>query len=287
VSGPRASVASWSAQNQVDFISSHAIIRNTYLEIDIMTEKKITSAVSAVEEKPKDAPQTGGEPSKFGLEVSAMNEAGLHFGHRTSRVHPKMKPNISGVRNMVHVIDLEKSKESLGKALNFIARLANEDKKILFVGTKVQMKELLKNTAIECKASYVNDRWLGGTLTNFKTIKKRIDYFKDLEDKKQKGELDKYTKKERIKIDEELKDLEAKFGGLRDLAGLPDAIFVLDLRKDALAVREANMKGVPVIAICDTNVNPELATYPILANDDALSSISYILSKVKDVIIKK
>ena len=214
-----------------------------------------------------------------------MNEAGLHFGHRTSRVHPKMKPYISGVKNTVHVIDLEQSAKKLEKALEYIKKLVIDGKSIVFVGTKVQVKELLKTTAIECGVPYINERWLGGTFTNFKTIKKRIDYFKELEEKKEKGELGKYTKKEQLKLDKELVDMERKFGGLRSLSGLPDAVFVLDMWKDSLVIKEAIMKNIPIIAIADTNVDPDLANYPIPANDDAVSSIEYILKKVKDVII--
>ncbi|MBU2635234.1 30S ribosomal protein S2, partial [Patescibacteria group bacterium] len=133
---------------------------------------------------------------------------------------------------------------------------------------------------------YITERWLGGTFTNYKTLKQRIEYFKELEEKKKKGELEKYTKKERAKMDKELSNLETKFGGIKDMQGLPDAIFVLDMKKDALAVKEAGMKGVKIISIADTNVDPTLADYPIPANDDAISSVKYILDKVKDVIIK-
>jgi len=225
------------------------------------------------------------EKSKFNINVSEMTEAGLHFGHRTSRIHPKMKPYISGVKNTIHLIDLEQTAEKLEKALGFIQKLISEGKKILFVGTKVQVKELLKETAKECEMPYINERWLGGTFTNFKTIKKRIDYFNELAEKKEKGELSKYTKKERLDMDKELKVLEIKFGGIKDIVGIPDAIFVLDMKKDSLAIKEAGMKSIPIIAIADTNVDPSLADYPIPANDDAISSVSYVLNKVKDAII--
>lgn len=225
------------------------------------------------------------EKSKFNIDVSEMTEAGLHFGHRTSRIHPKMKPYISGVKNTIHIIDLEQTAEKLEKALIFIQKLISEGKKILFVGTKVQVKELLKETAKECEMPYINERWLGGTFTNFKTIKKRIDYFNELAEKKQKGELSKYTKKERLDMDKELKNLEIKFGGIKDIVGIPDAIFVLDMKKDSLAIKEAGMKSIPIVAIADTNVDPTLADYPIPANDDAISSVSYVLNKVKDAII--
>jgi len=220
----------------------------------------------------------------FKLDTEEMAQAGVHFGHRTSRVHPKMKPYLYGVRNTVHIIDLEKTKEKFEEALKFIQELISENKILLLVGTKIQVKDLVKEIAKDCGLPYVNERWLGGTFTNFETLKKRIEYFKDLEKKKAEGELEKYTKKERAKIDQELRDLERKFGGIRDLEKLPDAIFVIDMKKDDLAVKEAKMKGVKVIGISDTNVDPTLADYPIPANDDAISSVKYILEKVKEVI---
>ena len=222
----------------------------------------------------------------FNLNVEEMAKAGLHFGHKTSKANPKMKPYLYGVRNTIHVIDLEKTKEKLEEALEFIKNLISENKILLVVGTKIQVKDLVKNFAIDCGLPYINERWLGGTFTNFEVIKKRIDYFKDLEKKKIEGQLEKYTKKERAEIDQELKDLEIKFGGIKDLEKLPDAIFVLDMRKDNLAVKEARTKGIKVISISDTNVDPTLADYPIPANDDAISSVKYILEKVKEVILK-
>jgi len=220
----------------------------------------------------------------FKLDTEEMAQAGVHFGHRTSRVHPKMQPYLYGVRNTVHIIDLEKTKEKFEEALKFIQELISENKILLLVGTKIQVKDLVKEIAKDCSLPYVNERWLGGTFTNFEIIKKRIEYFKDLEKKKAEGELEKYTKKERAKIDQELRDLEIKFGGIKDLEKLPDAIFVIDMKKDDLAVKEARMKGIKVIGISDTNVDPTLADYPIPANDDAISSVKYILEKVKEVI---
>jgi small subunit ribosomal protein S2 len=215
-----------------------------------------------------------------------MTEAGLHFGHRTSKVHPKMKQYIFAVKNGVHIIDLEKTKEKLDLALDFIKKLVEEEKMIVLVGTKIQFKNLVKEIAEEAKIPYITKRWLGGTFTNFKTIRKRIDYFKDLQERKEKGELEKYTKKERLNIDRELENLEDKFGGIKNVEKLPDAIFVLDMKKDGLAIKEAREKGVKVIAIADTNMDPSLADYVIPANDDAISSVKYILEKVKNVIIK-
>jgi len=235
----------------------------------------------AIKEKPKIKKE-----ADFKLDTEEMAQAGLHFGHRTSRINPKMEPYLYGVRNTVHIIDLEKTKEKFGEALKFIQELISENKILLLVGTKIQHKELAKKIAIECGLPYINERWLGGTFTNFEVIKKRIEYFKGLEKRKTEGELEKYTKKERGKIDQELRNLEIKFGGIKDFERLPDAIFVLNMKKDALAVKEAKMKGMKVIGIADTNIDPTLADYPIPANDDAILSVRYILDKVKEVILK-
>lgn len=222
----------------------------------------------------------------FKINPEEMIRAGLHFGHRTSRIHPKMTPYLQGVKNTVHIIDLKKTAEKLEEALKFIQEITSENKILLLVGTKIQIKDLVKDIATDCGLPYISERWLGGTFTNFETILKRINYFKELERKKKEGELEKYTKKERAKIDQELKNLETKFGGIKNLTRLPDAIFVSDIRKDKLAVKEARMKGLKVIGICDTNVDPTLVDYPIPANDDARLAVKYILEKVKEVILK-
>lgn len=220
------------------------------------------------------------------LNTDQMALAGLHFGHRTSKIHPKIKPYLSGERNGVNIIDLEKTKEKLQEALKFIGDLISENKILILIGTKIQIKDLLKRTAEECALPYVSERWLGGTFTNFNTILKRTDYYKNLERQKETGELEKYTKKERAKFDQELKNLEIKFGGIKNLIKLPDAIFVCDMKKDKLAVKEAKMKGIKVIGISDTNIDPTQADFPIPANDDAVTSVGYILEKIKETILK-
>ncbi len=228
--------------------------------------------------------ETKSKKTSLNLKTEEMAQAGLHFGHKSSKIHPKMKPYLYGVRNGVHIIDLEKTAEKLKEALSFMKEAVADGKIILIVGTKIQAKALVKQTAEECGLPYITERWLGGTLTNFETIKKRIDYFKDLERKKKEGELENYTKKERIKFDEELKNLEIKFGGIKILDKVPDIVFVLDMQKDDLAIKEAKAKDVKVVALADTNVDPTLADYPIPANDDAMLSAKYILEKVKEVI---
>lgn len=220
------------------------------------------------------------------LNIKKMTQAGLHFGHRTSRIHPKMKPYLHSVKSTVHIIDLEKTLKKLEQALKFIQELISENKTLVLIGTKIHAKKLVKEIAEECGLFYVNERWIGGTFTNFEIIKKRINYFKDLEKKKIEKELEKYTKKEKIKITQELERLEIKFGGIKEMEKLPDAIFVLDMRKDDLAIKEAKMKGIKIIGISDTNVDPTLADYSIPANDDAISSLKYILEKVKEAVKK-
>ena len=223
--------------------------------------------------------------SKINIDSDEMMKAGVHLGHRVSRLHPKMKDYIFGVRNTIHIIDLEKTVVEFEKALNFIKELVEKKGTILLVGTKTPLKRIVKETAIECDIPYVNERWLGGTFTNFKVILKRIEYFRELERKQKEGELEKYTKKERVDFDKELKKLELKFGGIKNLNKIPEAVFVCDVRKDILAVKEARVKGVKIIAIVDTNVDPTLVDYPIPANDDAITSVRYILGKVKQVIL--
>ena len=215
-----------------------------------------------------------------------MAMAGLHFGHKTSRIHPKMMPYLEGAKSGIHIIDLEKTKEKLNQALKFVQQLFSENKTLLIVGTKVQAKGLVKSLAQELNLPFVTERWLGGTFTNFDIIKKRIEYFKGLEKKKKEGELEKYTKKERAEIDKELKDLEIKFGGIKNLEKLPDAVLVLDMRKEDLTIKEAKIKKIKIIAVSHTNTDPTIVDYPVPANDDSVSSIKYILDKVADVIKK-
>ncbi len=216
------------------------------------------------------------------INVEEMAQAGLHFGHKTSKVHPKMEPYLYGVRNTVHILDLDKTKEKLEAALKFLWQIISEGKVLLVVGTKVQVKNLVKDFAEQCGFPYVNERWIGGTFTNFEIIRKRIDYFKGLQEKKDKGELEKYTKKEQAEMNQELKDFNRKFGGIKDMDKLPDAVFVLSMEKDNLAVEEAKKKNIPIIGVADTDTNPVPADHLIPANDDAVSAIGYILDKARE-----
>lgn len=224
-------------------------------------------------------------PVKQDPVIEEMTKAGLNFGHKTSKTHPKMRQYISRVQNTVHMFDLVKTKEKFQKALDYIKSLHDEGKTLLLVGTKIQIKSLVKETAIACGLPYVSERWIGGTLTNFGIITKRIEYFRGLETKKETGELEKYTKKEQLDMTRELQKLELRFGGIKNLVKLPQAVFICDLDKNELALKEARVKGIPVIALVDTNIDPTLIDYVIPANDDAQSSVRYILSKVQELYV--
>lgn len=215
-----------------------------------------------------------------------MLQAGMHFGHRTNRWHPKMKPYIFTSKNGIYIIDLRKSREKLAEALEFISKLVSENKNILFVGTKSQVSQPLKKMTIEAGQSYVVGKWLGGYLTNFSVIKKSVKKYLDLTEKKAAGKLEKYTKKERLDFDREINKLEMRVAGLVNLNKLPDALFVWDIKEEETAVREAIQKNIPIIAICDTNVNPELVNYPIPANDDSTKTIDLVLEAVKKTILE-
>lgn len=224
--------------------------------------------------------------ANYNISVEEMIGAGLGFGHQKSKLHPKMKPFVAKPKDKVYLIDLEITAEKLEKALDFVAKLRMEGKKILFVGTKVAARGLIKAIADETKSPYVNGRWIGGTFTNFKEIRKRIGYYKDLEAKTK--EIDfakKYVKKERLQMAKELERLTLKFFGIREMEELPGAVFISDIERDIIAIKEARQAGVKIIAIADTNVDPTLVDYAIPANDDAVSSIDYILGKIKENLI--
>jgi small subunit ribosomal protein S2 len=218
------------------------------------------------------------------LSVEEMEKAGVNFGHKVSKLHPKMKQYVSGVKNNVHMFDLEKTKIELEKALTVISKLVADGKSIVFIGTKIQLKAIVQTGAEESGVPYVTERWLGGTFTNFETIQKRVNYFKDLEKKRETGELEKYTKRERLDFDREIAKLKVKFEGIRNMAKLPDAVIIFGIDKDITAAREAKKKGIKIIGIVDTNVNPDIVDYPIPANDDAIMSVSYIIEQVKGAI---
>lgn len=214
------------------------------------------------------------------LTLAALLKHGAHFGHQKARRHPRMDEYIYGTRNGISIINLEKTIEKLHEALEFLARVQKEGKQILFVGTKKQSCDLVVAAARYCGMPYVVGRWLGGTFTNFENIKKRVKYLIKAEESLAKGEFRRYTKFEQMKKAEEIEKMERKMGGLKTMAELPGAVFVTDLKEDDLAVKEAHRVGIPVVAIADTNVDPTVAHYPIPANDDAISSLRFVLAQV-------
>ncbi len=213
--------------------------------------------------------------------LEEMLKAGMHFGHRTNRWHPKMKEYIFTTKNGVYIIDLKKSQKKLEEALEFMSKLVSENKSILFVGTKNQVSAPMKKMAEDIKQPYIVGKWLGGYLTNFLIVKKSVKKYQDLVEKKESGRLEKYTKKERLEFDRQISKLRERVGGLTNLNKLPDALFVWDIREEETAVKEARQKNIPIIAICDTNVNPELVNYPIPGNDDSTKTIALILEAIK------
>ncbi len=212
--------------------------------------------------------------------IEAMFKAGAHFGYSKSRRHPSTAPYIFGVKNKTEIIDLEKTTELLAKASEFVTSLAKDGRKILFVGGKSEAKNAIKIGALAIDMSYVSGRWIGGTLTNSPEIKKRIAKYEDLTSQKEKGELSKYTKKERLLIDRLIANLEEMFGGIIGMKETPKALFVIDPKKEIIAVTEAKKVGIPVIALLNTDCDMKGIDYPIIANDSSVSSISFFVDAI-------
>ncbi len=228
------------------------------------------------EEKDKKAEEV---VTDIDIDIDELGRAGLHFGHSASKRHPNMEPYIDGVKGEVHIYDLTKTADKLKEALTFLAQEKKKGKTVMMVGTKPQTVNLVKETAEKHNLPYITYRWIGGFITNFNEIKKRIDHLNDLIKKKEAGEFDKYTKKEQLDIDREIEKLENKFGGVKQLTSIPDVIFCLNMDKDEIAIKEASQRDIDIVAICDTNTDPMKVDYPIPANDDAISSIKLILDK--------
>jgi len=218
--------------------------------------------------------------------VKELLEAGAHFGHLTSVWHPKMKDYIFTQRNRIHIIDLEKTAERLEQAYAFVRKLITNGQTLLFVGTKKQAQEIIEEEATRCGMCYVNQRWIGGILTNFDAIQSRINYLVGLEDRQIKGELENLPKKEKAKIEKEISRLNIKIGGFKEMDTLPGALFVVDIIKDKIALSEAKKLDIPVVAIVDTNCNPDEVDYPIPANDDAIKAIKLICSRIADAVLE-
>lgn len=209
-----------------------------------------------------------------------MLKAGVHFGHQRSRWHPKMQPYIFGLRNGVHIIDLEKTAIALGQALEYVKNLVADGKVILFVGTKRQARDFVTKAAESCGMPYVTERWIGGLLTNFEEFKRRMKKYKELEGMTISGEIEKYTKKEQAVMQKQLLKMDKYLKGLKGLEKLPDALYIADLRVEKTAVTEAGKTAVPMVAVCDTNTNPDKAAYPIPSNDDAVHAIEMMVNAV-------
>ena len=218
--------------------------------------------------------------------MKELLEAGVHFGHRTQRWNPKMEPYIYTARKGIYIINLQESLRLLEIAYNFVRDKAAEGATFLFVGTKRQAQDIIREEATRCGAFYVNNRWLGGLLTNFKTIKNRIDRLVELEELEESGRLDELPKKEQAKLKRELTKLQKNLGGVKNMERVPDVLYIVDPRKEKIAVAEANILGIPTVAIVDTNCDPDDIDYVIPGNDDAIRAIRLITSKIADAIIE-
>lgn len=216
------------------------------------------------------------------ITINDLLKSGAHFGHQTSRWNPKMNKYIFGKKDKVHILDIRKTKEKLEEAQEYVKKVVKGGGKILFVGTKKQAKDLVKKAAKSCGMPYVSERWLGGTLTNFDNIKKRIQELKKLEQEEKEDDFAKYTKKEKLQIKKNLEKLRKNLGGLKDLEKLPDCLFIVDIMHNKLAVKEARTKHIPIISLVDTNTDPAPISYPIPANDDAIASIELMLNAMAD-----
>ncbi len=220
------------------------------------------------------------------VSMRQMLEAGVHFGHRTSRWHPKMAPYIFGSRKKIHIIDLEKTVPLFRQAMEFLRELAYDGGQFLFVGTKSQAREAITEHAKRCGSFYVNHRWPGGMLTNYRTIRKSIQRLKEIERMANDGTFEMLPKKEILMLEREQAKLERNLGGIKEMEGLPDALFVIDMEREAIAVREANKLQLPVVAVADTNVDPTQADYIIPGNDDAVRAIQLYVETAADTILE-
>jgi small subunit ribosomal protein S2 len=214
--------------------------------------------------------------------MKELLEAGVHFGHQTRRWNPKMRPFIFTARNGIHILDLQQTVSRLNEAYRFITSLTANGDSILFVGTKKQAQEAIKESAERSSQFYVNSRWLGGMLTNFETIQKRIRYLRELEARKERGELERLPKKEAQHLQDEMDRLQRTLGGIKDMRRLPGAVFVIDTKKEHTAVMEARRLEIPVVALADTNTDPDEMDFPIPANDDAIRAVNLLANKIAD-----
>ena len=220
------------------------------------------------------------------VSMKQLLEAGVHFGHQTRKWNPKMAPYIFTERNGIYIIDLQKTVNKLNEAYDAMRRFAEDGKPILFVGTKKQAQQAVKDEAERCGQYFVSERWLGGMLTNHKTIAKRIDKLNEIEKMEEDGTFEKLSKKEVLKLKAEAEKLEKYLGGIRDMKGMPGALFIIDPKKERIAVKEARILGIPIIGIVDTNCDPDDVDYVIPANDDAIRAVKLITSRMADAVIE-
>ena len=221
-----------------------------------------------------------------GVSMRQMLEAGVHFGHQTRRWNPHMRPFIFTERHGIHILDLAKTVPALDIALQQVRAVASSGQQVLFVGTKKQARETLRQEADRCGMPYINTRWLGGTLSNWRTITRRIAYFKELEARAILGEDPRLTKKERLLLAKEFERMQRSFGGLRNMERLPGMLFIVDPSVEAIAVQEARSMKMPIVAMCDTDADPDKVDFPIPANDDAIRSIQLIAARVADAVLE-
>ncbi len=220
------------------------------------------------------------------ISMKELLEAGVHFGHQTKRWNPKMKPYIFGARNGIYIIDLQKTVRYFKSAYNFVRETAEDGSTILFVGTKKQAQDSVAEEALRCGQYYVNQRWLGGMLTNFSTVKQSIERLKKLDAMFEDGTIEAYTKKEALKMDKEREKLEKVLGGIKNMTKLPGMMFVIDPKNEEIAVQEAKKLGIPVVAIVDTNCDPDMIDYVIPGNDDAIRAIRLLSAKIADAVLE-
>jgi small subunit ribosomal protein S2 len=218
--------------------------------------------------------------------MKSLLEAGAHFGHQTRRWNPRMRPFIFTERNGIHIIDLQQTVRRLDEASEWVSDTVSKGGMILFVGTKKQAQETIQTEATRCGMPYVNNRWLGGTLTNFTTIQGRIDHLVRLEDAMARGEFSRAPKKDVLKIEEEIERLNRHFGGIKEMTKLPAALYVVDPSMEYIAVAEANRVGIPVVAMTDTNCNPDLIDYPVPSNDDAIRAVRLVTARIADAVLE-
>ncbi|MGA2285179.1 MAG: 30S ribosomal protein S2 [Dehalococcoidia bacterium] len=218
--------------------------------------------------------------------MKSLLEAGVHFGHQTQRWDPRMRPYIFTERNGIHIIDLQQTVQYLNRACDYVRDLVAGGQTILFCGTKRQAQESIEAEAKRAMMPYVNNRWLGGTLTNFATIQSRIDHLVRLEDNKSRGEFDRLPKKEVMKLDKEIERLNRHFGGVKEMTAIPGSIFIVDTTGERIAVAEAQRVGIPIVAMVDTNGNPDEIDYPIPSNDDAIRAVRLVTSRIADAVLE-